>query len=133
MVEGVLHDGLRKYLAEFNTGGVPRNSDGSVSLIFDGQYRVTCLPLAYGDLLLEARILQLPDEARARRITMEALLEQAGSRLGKHTDRIAFAPGEQMLVLQQTVPAQADRAQFISVLDGFVNALAGWRRLAGVL
>jgi hypothetical protein len=38
-----------------------------------------------------------------------------------------------MLVLQQIVPAQADRAQVGAVLDSFVNALAGWRRLAGVL
>ena len=39
----------------------------------------------------------------------------------------------QMLLLQQTVPAQADKMDVESVLERFVNALAGWRRLAGVL
>jgi hypothetical protein len=133
MVTGMCHEGLSRYLAEQKSGAVPRNVDGSITLIFDRQYRVTCLTLAHGDLLLEARILQLPADASSRRSTMEMLLGQAGSTLESHAERIAFAPGGQMLVLQQIVPAQADRAQVGAVLDSFVNALAGWRRLAGVL
>jgi hypothetical protein len=133
MVTSVIHAGLARYLADQKTSQVPRNPDGSVSLIFDGQYRVTCLPFPHGDLLLEARIVQLPVDVQSRRTAMELLLEQAGDMLVSHTERIAFAPGGQMLVLQQIVPTQADRAQFDSMLDRFVNALAGWRRLAGVL
>jgi Tir chaperone protein (CesT) family len=133
MVTGALHVGLLGYLEEQKSGHVPRHHDGSLSLVFDSQYRVTCLTLAHGELLLESRIVPLPDDAVRRRSLLEMLLEQAGNRLEGHTERIAFAPGGQMLVLQQIVPARADRAQFGAMLDSFLNALAGWRRLAGVL
>jgi hypothetical protein len=131
-VTRMVHAGLGKYLAENQAGKVPANPDGSVSLVFDRQYRVSCLTLAHGELLLEARIVQLPADTGDRRAAMEMLLQQAGSNLQSHSERIAFAPDGQMLVLQQIVPAQADRVQFGAMLDSFVNALAGWRRLAGV-
>ncbi len=133
MVTAMLHENLRQYLAALKAGEPAQNADGSFSLIFDRQYRVTFLMLTHGDLLLDARVLQLPDEPHSRRTTLEMLLEQAGSRLEGHPEWIALAPGGQMLVLQQVVPAKADRAQFSASLDDFVNALAGWRRLVGVL
>jgi hypothetical protein len=133
VVTAVVNASLCTFLAELRVSEPPQDSDGSYSLVFDSQYRVTFLALAHGDLLLESRIFQLPDEQHSRRATMQMLLEQAGSRLQSHSEWIAFAPGAQMLVLQQVVPAQADRAHFRALLDDFVNALAGWRRLAGVL
>lgn len=133
MVTSVLHDGLARYLADQKSTQVPASQDGAFNLIFDNQYRVTCLPFLRGDLLLEARIVHLPADVYRRRTIIEMLLEQAGNRLDSHPERIVLSPGGQMLALQQVVPAQADRAQFGSMLDSFVNALAGWRRLAGVL
>nr|WP_314623059.1 CesT family type III secretion system chaperone [uncultured Noviherbaspirillum sp.] len=133
MVTVMLHESLRQYLAALKAGEPAQNADGSFSLIFDSQYRVTFLTLAHGDLLLEARVFQLPDEPRSRRTTLEMLLAQAGSRLEGHPEWIALATGGRMLVLQQVLPAKTDRTQFSASLDDFVNALAGWRRLVGVL
>ena len=129
----MLHAGFGAYLSELKSKHIPNNPDGSVSLIFDQQYRVTFLTLAHADLLLEARLCHLPDDTSSRRTIVEMLLEQAGSMLETHTEHIVVAPGGQTLLLQQIVPAHADRAQFSTMLDSFVNALAGWRRLAGVL
>lgn len=133
MVKNMLHPALSRFLANQRAGEGNRNADGSVSIVFDGQYRVTCMAFAQGGLLLEARIFQLPAESSYRRSSIEMLLEQAGHRLKTYTEWLALASGGQMLMLQQVVPAQADSMQFSAMLDSFVNALAGWRRLAGVL
>ncbi|SMP44880.1 CesT family type III secretion system chaperone [Noviherbaspirillum suwonense] len=133
MVTSALHPELARYLAAEKADQASRSPDGSISMVFDAQYRVTCQVFAQGDLLLEARVLRLPDDEGSRTTTVEMLLEQAGQRLQDHAEWLALGSGGQILMLQQIVPAQADRIQFSNMLDSFVNALAGWRRLAGVL
>lgn len=133
MVARQLHRGLAAYLASRQADQPARNADGSVSLVFDGQYRITCLDNAGGGLLLEARIAELPLDANTRRALLEDLLERAGRQFERHTEWMTMTRDRQMLLLQQTVPAQAERTDVETVLERFVNTLAGWRRLAGVL
>jgi hypothetical protein len=127
------HPGLAAYLARNRIERGGTGGDGSVSLVFDRQYRVSCLPATAGDLLLEARLVELPPDPAVRLARLEALLEHAGQTLEQHAEGIALAPGGHMLVLQRTVPARADSKDFESMLESFVNTLANWRRLAGVL
>lgn len=133
MVAQQLHGGFAAYLASRQADQPIRNADGSVSLVFDGQYRITCLGNASGGLLVEARVTELPLDANARRSLLEDLLERAGRRFERHTEWMTMTRDRQILLLQQTVPAQADKTDFESALERFINALAGWRTLAGVL
>lgn len=133
MVTRQLHGGLTAYLASKQAGQPSRNADGSVSVVFDGQYRITCVGHASGGLLLEARVTELPADATARRSLIEDLLERAGRGFERHTEWLTMTRDRQMLLLQQTVPSQAGQMDFESILERYVNALAGWRRLAGVL
>jgi hypothetical protein len=127
------HPGLAAYLTRNRIERGKAGADGSVSLVFDRQYRVSCLPAPAGDLLLEARLVELPPDPAVRLARLEALLEHAGQALEQHAEGIALAPDGDMLVLQSTVPAQAASADLESMLEAFVNTLASWRRLAGVL
>ena len=133
MVARQLHGGLAAYLPSLQAVQPTREADGSVSLVFDSQYRITCRGNTSGGLLLEARIAELPLDANARRSLLLELLERAGRQFERHTEWMTMTRDRQILLLQQTVPARADRIDVESVLERFVNALAGWRRLAGVL
>ena len=127
------HDGLSKYLAERQAGKGCVSPDGSITLVFDGRYRVACLGMSNGELLLEARVCELPAGAAPRSSLLEALLLQSGRALERHGEWMTMTPDRQTLVLQQTLPVLATVMDVEVRLENFINALANWRRLAGVL
>lgn len=133
MVSHCRHDGLARYLAERHVGDGYVSPDGSITMVFDGRYRVACLVLSNGELLLEARICDLAADAAARRSLLEELLLQTGRTLERHAEWMSITQDRQTLVLQQTLPAQAPLMDVERLLEDFINALANWRRLAGVL
>ena len=133
MVSHLRHEGLVKYLADSRGGDGSVSPDGSITMVFDGRYRVACLTLSNGELLLEARICDLPIEALPRRALLEELLVQTGRRLERDAEWMSITKDRQTLVLQKTLPAQASLMDVERLLENFINALANWRRMAGVL
>jgi hypothetical protein len=98
-------------------------------LVFDDKYRVLCWPAPGGDMVLEARLTELPEDDALCESVMRNALQSACRRIHTHSDALVLSEMGNWLMLQQRVAAEAAADDFENELEAFVNAVAGWRQL----
>ena len=127
------HAGLDEYLARNQLGGGEARNDGAVVLVFDEQYRVYCRPAQHGDVVLEIRLAEMPDEERRGDEIRVRALEFAGERMEAAAEVPVLSDDGRALLLQQRVASDARVEDFELALEGFMNAIGLWRRRLHVL
>ena len=122
------HAGLAAYCARNPADGERERHGDSISWIFDGEYRISCELASGGDLLLEARVIELPQDQRLADETLAEAMQCLAFRVHEHAEALVLSENEDILLIQQTVAADADVDAFESSLERFINALANWRQ-----
>ena len=128
-----LHSGLAGYISRQKITARQTRIDGALVLTVDTRYRVFCRLGPHGDLVLESKLLQLPERRdEADDIVRECLL---GSwvRMMEHADVPVLSQNETEILLQQRVTADATVDEFESALEQFTNSIADWQRIFRVL
>lgn len=133
MVAQSMHQGFADYLTRNNVGRNAGHDDGSFHLVFDNQYRVAFLTGSGGTLWLESRVCELPENPTERQALLMRLLERAGNEIFLQTACLTLPKVGNLLIVQQLVPAEAGVQEFMRFLENFLNLLASYRSLAGVL
>ena len=127
------HRGLAQYLERNGLGdGAPR-SDGSVALQFNNRLRVMVRPGLHGDAVLECRVAPIDPTTRQGEERLVQALEVAGNRWLRTSEALVLSPEQDMLMLQQPVPADSGDHEFERNLHAFLDAVGFWRRYLGVL
>ena len=127
------HAGLDQYLARNQLGGGEARADGATVLVYDERYRVYCRPAQHGDLVLESRLADVPEEAARCEGMLRQSLELAGERLEVAAEWPVLSEDGRTMRLQQRVAADARLEGVELALEAFTNATAAWRRRLGVL
>ena len=133
MVAHRMHAGLADYLARNNVSENGQHDNGSVHLVFDNQYRIAFTAASNGALLLESRVCELPVDRITRQSCLISLLEKAGDEMYVQMASLVLPQDGNLLTVQQLISAEAGIQEFEQFLEKFINLLAGYRSLAGVL
>jgi hypothetical protein len=123
------HAGLSGYMMRNQIVPEAARSDGALVLMFDKKYRVYCRPAPRGDLVLEARLIEMPDEPAKTDALIKQALQVAGGRLYTDADALVLSDDESKLFLQQRIAADSSTDEFEIGLEQFVNAVAVWRQV----
>jgi hypothetical protein len=124
-----LHNGLAGYLARHHLERQAERVDGAVALLFDRRYRVFCRPAPHGDLVLESRIIELPDDPEAADSLIRECLFASWVRMPDFSDVAALSDDGQAIVIQLRIPSDASINEVESALESYVNAMSDWRRI----
>ena len=127
------HAGLDAYLQRNGLSNGEARTDGATVLVFDERYRVYCRPAQQGDVVLEIRLTEMPDDERRGGDLLQQALEFMGERLDEASEAPALSEDGQVLLLQQRVPAHARIDDLERALESFINAVGTWRRRLCVL
>ena len=129
----MLHAGLSGYMSRLKLPAQKPRTDGALVLVVDSHYRIFCRPGPHGDLILESRLLRLPEKRLdADELIRECLLA-SWVRMTEHADVPTLSADESEIQLQQRVPADATTDEFEHALEQFTNSVADWRRIFRVL
>lgn len=126
MSHSALHPALTALAAKYSLDA-DLQRDGRLTLTIDGSHRVHCLGAPGGELLLEARVCSLPEEPRRRREVLDRTMALSGARVQNQRDGVALNADGDLLMLQQTVAADANLLALESDLGDFVNSLVAWK------
>ena len=128
-----MHAGLVAYMGRNRLAVNAPLIDGSIVLVLDKRYRVFCRPAPHGDLVLESRLVQLPDKAGEADELIRLCLMGSWVRMREHGDVPVLTNDQTEINLQQRIPADATINEFEGMLERFTNAIAEWRRIFRVL
>jgi hypothetical protein len=128
-----MHPGLAGYMTGNAIGMPEARHDGALVLVIDGLYRIFFRPAQHGDLVMEARLVDVPESTAARERMLTEVLEAAADRLLEHADMPTLSSNEDQLTLQQRIPQDAGPAEVEVALEQFTNAVVAWRSFLGVL
>jgi hypothetical protein len=105
-------------------------SEGRVVLTVDGRLRVHVNPAPFDRVALQADVVTLleQDERHMDELLLK-LCEQAAGLLLAHGSTLAIDRKREALVLQQSVPRNADLRVLEEALADFANALDFWRSM----
>ena len=127
------HRGLADYLECNGLADAAPRSDGSVALEFSNRLRVMVRPGLRGDAVLECRVAPIDLKSRQGEERLTQALEVAGNRWLRTSEALVLSPEQDMLMLQQAVPADSSAPEFERNLHAFLDAVGFWRRYLGVL
>lgn len=131
-----LHSGLAGFLEREKLNsqyGLQPRVDGAIVLSIDSQSRVYCRPAPHGDLVLECRVAEVPSNPAQAEDMMRHCLMASWVRMYQYADVPVLDSTGTYISLQQRIPSDATADEFSAVLEGFVNALADWRKMFRVL
>lgn len=128
-----LHTGLAGYINRQQLPAMQPRVDGALVISIDTRYRIFCRPGPHGDLVLESKLLQLPERRDEADDLIRECLLGSWVRMMEHADVPVLAQNENEILLQQRVSADATVDEFESALEQFTNSLADWRRIFRVL
>ncbi|WP_302174049.1 hypothetical protein [uncultured Hydrogenophaga sp.] len=130
------HPALNAYLQRLQPRLPAARADrpgGTVVLVFREGLRVTFHPVGRGDLVLEARIMDLSERSPADVGALcKRALELAGQRPWHHVDGMAVSPDGSALQLHLWVPADCSVQGLEQQVDDFLSALTSWRSAMGL-
>ncbi len=107
-------------------------ADGSLSLIFDGAYRVQVRPQSGGRLILQSRVLDLsmvPSSQRGE--VLVSVLRYAAGTVRDFAVSLVLEETQQFLLQQQVLLPTVDVRLLESELADFVNVLGYWQKVCG--
>lgn len=133
MVVQPRHRGLAEYLLRHDIGIDEKALNETLHLIFDKQFRVAFSTGSNGVLWLEGKIAEVPVNISSRMRLFMALLEHIGQEFEYETANVVTSEDERLVLLQQMAPAEAAGQEFENLLEKFINLLAKYRSLAGML
>jgi len=107
--------------------------DGAVVLSIDSQNRVYCRPAPHGDLVLECRLAEMPANTMQAEDMMRHCLMASWVRMYQCADVPVLDSTGTYISLQQRIPSDATTDEFSNGFEGFINALADWRKIFRVL
>ncbi|HSY26225.1 MAG TPA: CesT family type III secretion system chaperone [Burkholderiaceae bacterium] len=122
-----VHAGLSSYLLR-NRIDADRREDGSTVLVFDRQYRVRCWPASNGDIVLESRVTELPEEAHQCDDMLKEAMECAAHRINNYPEALVISEDIRELSIQQRISVDTTADGFETLLEQFVNSLTSWRQ-----
>ena len=128
-----LHAGLSGFLERRQLMPQKERLDGAVVITLDDSYRIYCRPAPHGDLVLESRLLDLPERAGDADEIIQRCLLASWTRRAEHAEVPVLSEDESQLLLQRRVPSDASIEELEEALEAFTNALADWRRIFRVL
>lgn len=128
-----LHSGFSGFLER--RGLVPDHQrlDGAVVINLDRSFRIYCRPAQHGDLVLESRLLSLPDSQAEEEAMIRQCLLASWVRMATHADIPVISEDGNHLLLQQRLPSDATVDEVEQSLECFVNSVADWRRVFRIL
>ena len=128
-----LHSGLSGFLRRKNFVPKQERVDGAIPLSIDNRYRIYCRPASHGDLVLEARLIDLPMQASDVDALIRECLLASWVRMHEHADVPVLSENETSIFLEQRIPADASIDEFEAALEKFTNSIADWRRIFRIL
>ena len=128
-----LHSGLSGFLRRKNFVPKQERVDGAIPLSIDNRYRIYCRPAAHGDLVLEARLIDLPMQASDVDALIRECLLASWVRMHEHADVPVLSENETSIFLEQRISADASIDEFEAALEKFTNSIADWRRIFRIL
>lgn len=127
------HNGLSAFLNRKKITPGQLLTDGSIVLSLDKSYRVFCRPAPHGDLVLESRLMRLPQDDKAADELIAHTLLGSWVRTRSHADVPVLSQDETEICLQQRISSDATVDEFENALEQFINSIADWRRILRVL
>lgn len=127
------HNGLSAFLDRKKINSGHRLTDGAIVLSLDKSYRVFCRPATHGDLVLESRLMQLPQNNKEADELIAHTLLGSWVRMQSHADIPVLSQDETEICLQQRISSDATVDEFENALEQFTNSISDWRRILRVL
>lgn len=128
-----LHNGLAGYLARHRMQLQEDRVDGAVTLLVDQRYRIFCRPAPHGDLVLESRVIDLPNDTNAADSLIQECLYASWVRMPDYQDIPALSDDGEAILIQQRIPSDASVNEVETALEAYVNALSDWRRIFRII
>ncbi len=129
----IFHAGFSSFLEKNQLNNAEPRSDGSVVLLIDKRFRIFCRPAAFGDLVLESLLINLPEDVNSANELITHALLASWVRMRSHADVPVLSESETEIFLQQRVSVDADIDEFALSLEEFSNSLVEWRRIFRVI
>lgn len=102
-------------------------ADGSMSLIYDGRYRLWFRALPAGHIVMESVLMELtPIPPSMAQEVMVRVLRYASSTARAYACGLVLDDASNRLLLQQIVPCPVSAASFEEDLAEFLNVLGFW-------
>jgi hypothetical protein len=122
---------IRAFAQRHGIGPQSLRSDGSLTLTVDRRYRVRMRPAPHNRVALVSQLITLPaPPSHDADALIERLMRVGAGLLQKHGSTLCLDARQQALLLQQSLPADADAQMVEDTLADFSNALAFWSRLS---
>ena len=103
-----------------------RRSDGRVSVLYRGRYRLDAYGLPGGRLVLEVPLAQLPTGAPARSAILERALQVSTAQMRIRHDALCLLPGGTDLVLQCELSPPMELLALEDAFTAFLDAIDYW-------
>ena len=122
------HSGLRAFMARRGMAPESLRSNGRLTLVVDGAYRLHIRPDIDGRLALYARIGQLPGgrDSFETGQWLERMMNTGAGMLRDYASTLSIEPLGDGLLLQQSLAADLSGEQIDAEVGEFVNALQFW-------
>lgn len=101
-------------------------ADGRCSLFYDSG-RLDIYPLPGGRLILEASIVPLPTDVKAKRAILEPALRFSAMNLKKRHDTLLTSASQDELLLQHDLGVMSELFALEAGIAQFLNAVNYWR------
>ncbi len=127
----LLPPAIRAFAQRHGIGPQSLRSDGSLTLTVDRRYRVRMRPAPHNRVALVAQLIALPTPpSRDADAILERLTRVGAGMLQKYGSTLCLDARQQALLLQQSLPADADLQSVEDTMADFSNALAFWSKLS---
>lgn len=133
MIIDRLHVGLAGYAERHQLDAPADRIDGAVVLTFDGRYRIYCRPAPYGDLVLESKLIDVPEKPNDAEELLRTTLMASAVRMMSYADVPVLSKNGLVILLHQRIPADATVDELEGSLQNFVTSLSEWRRIFRIL
>lgn len=121
---------VRAFASRHGIGPDAVRSDGRLTLTVDKRYRIHLQASTHNRVALVSQLMTLPAPGRpSADQVLERLLKAATGLMREHPSGLCIDPKLQSVLLQQTLPADADAGAVEKAIADFSNALAFWSPL----
>jgi hypothetical protein len=118
---------VRAFANRHGIGADAVRSGGRLTLTVDKRFRLHLQAATHNRVALVAQLMPMPPSGQPRNDqAIERLMKAAAGLMRDHPSTLCADPKLQSLLLQQTLPADADAAAVEKAVADFSNVLAFW-------
>ncbi len=132
-MSGKFHSGFAGFMDKKGLSSESQRLDDSIVISIGRSFRIYCRPASHGDLVLESRLIQLPDSPADDADLISRCLLASWIRMGTHSDVPVLSENSSHILLQQRMPSDATVEEVELSLENFVNSIVEWRRVFRIL